>query len=358
MEENNFESYLLEHARLINGKLAEVLARKSSTHYMEEILGGSDYEYDNRAIDEGILKPAWYLLELGGKRWRPVIMGLIIEALGKKWEDYLEFMLIPEVIHNGTLVHDDIEDGSSIRRGAPAVHTKYGIDVAVNLGAFLYYFPIVTLIDTKKLSADTKSKMLEVYVREMVRVGIGQGIDIAWHAGLVDGYKINENRYMQMAYNKTGVLPRMAAEMGAIIAGSDDELIKTLGNFGATIGVAFQIQDDIMNITKSHVAETKGGVGDDITEGKITLMVIHTLKEADKKDRDRLIDILKMHTKDKDMIDEAIAIIDKYNGNEYARKLADNLVVDAWKGIDKLLPESEAKMRIRQLADYMVSRKE
>ena len=353
-----FEDYLAKHAKLVNDKLNEVLTKETSTHYIENLLGRSNYEYDNKAIDKSILDPAWYLMSLGGKRWRPVMMGLVIEALGKKEEDYREFLLIPEVIHNGTLVHDDIEDGSPMRRGSPSVHVKYGVDIGINLGDFMYYFPVVALIDTKKLSIETKNKAINVYVREMLRVCVGQATDIAWHNELVDPYSVGEQKYLQMAYNKTGVLPRMAAKLGAIIAEADDDTVEALGNFGATIGVAFQIQDDIMNITKSHVAETKGGVGDDITEGKITLMVIHALGNANKDDSKRLIDILKIHTREKKLIDEAIAIIERYDGNAYARKLADKLIIEAWKEIDKRLPETEAKRRLKQLADYMVSRKE
>ena len=134
-----------------------------------------------------------------------------IDALGKYSDDYIEFSMIPEIVHNASLIHDDIEDNSDMRRGAPAVHKKYGIDVGVNLGDFMFYFPVVALLDSSKLTKDTKIRMLEVYQREMLKLTIGQATDIAWHASLVDISNISESQYMQMAYSKTGVLASMAA---------------------------------------------------------------------------------------------------------------------------------------------------
>lgn len=356
MEDINFEQYLKARATVINAKLEESLKRESSDHYIISLLGRSKYVYDNEAITKSILEPAWHLLGLGGKRWRPVLMGLILEAFGKKFEDYIEFCLVPEVVHNATLVHDDVEDNSLMRRGAPAVHVKYGVDIGVNLGDFLYYFPMVSLIDSNKLSMEIKNKATAVYIREMLRVSTGQAIDIAWHKHLVDPFKITEQSYLQMAYDKTGVLARMAAKMGAIIGGADDQTVDALGYFGGSIGVAFQIQDDVLNITKGHLADTKGGVGEDITEGKITLMAIHTIRVANEQDRNRFIEILKMHTDNQTLRDEAIAIIEKYDSKNYAIKKACALVEEAWNEAAIHIPQTVAKEYLKGLADFMISR--
>ena len=347
MAKDDFESYLKARAAFIDTKIKEYLQVRSSDQYIETLLGKSLYKYNNEAITESVLKPAWYLLELGGKRWRPVLMLLIMEALGKNPDDYVEFSVIPEVVHNATLVHDDIEDSSETRRGAPSVHVKYGIDVALNLGDFLFYFPVVALLDSKKLSMEVKNKMLSIYAREMLRVTIGQGTDIAWHKGLVDSSKITQDNYLEMVYDKTGVLARMACQMAGALCGADDKMTEDLGLFGATIGVAFQLQDDVLNLYESKVASSKGGVGDDITEGKITMLVIHTLRSADAKDSGRLTEILGMHTRDKALIDEAIAIITKYKAREYSERLQEKIVKDAWSRIEKKLKESPAKDRLK-----------
>ncbi len=356
MTQGDFEEYLKERATFINTKIEEYLTKKSSDQYVEKLLGKAVYKYDNEAITKGILEPSLYLFTLGGKRWRPVLMLLMIEALGGDVKNYVEFSIIPEVIHNATLIHDDIEDGSETRRGAPAVHMKYGLDVANNLGDFLYYFPIVALINSKKLDMKTKDKMLEIYAQEMLRVTTGQAVDIAWHRFLVDPFRITEDEYLEMCYDKTGVLARMACKLAGALCHVDDAMLEKLGIFGATVGVAFQIQDDVLNIYESGVSKSKGGVGDDISEGKITLMVIHVLKVANEKDRNRLTAILKMHTKDKKLIIEAIGIIKRYGAREYVSKTQKKIVTDAWNNIERKLNESDAKTHLKELVDFLINR--
>jgi geranylgeranyl pyrophosphate synthase len=120
--------------------------------------------------------------------------------------------------------------------------------------------------------------------------------------------------------------------------------------------VAFQLQDDLLNITESSVAESKGGTGDDITEGKITLMVVYTLSKASEVDRKRLRKILGMHTRNRKLISEAIAIIAKYGAEEYTKTLEGSIVKKAWVDVDKLLPDSDSKKRLKAMAEFLINR--
>jgi geranylgeranyl pyrophosphate synthase len=122
------------------------------------------------------------------------------------------------------------------------------------------------------------------------------------------------------------------------------------------IGVAFQIEDDILNITKSELSDNKGGIGDDIQEGKVTLIVVHALNHAGKKDRDRLIEILKSHTKSKIEIKEAISIMEKSGSIEYARSVSKSIVDEALRLLDKSLPDSKGKNMMRMLASTLINR--
>ena len=198
--------------------------------------------------------------------------------------------------------------------------------------------------------------MLEIYQREMLKLSIGQATDIAWHRSMIGPEKVTEAQYLQMAYSKTGVLASMAAKMGAAVCGADDKTIAAMGNFGATIGVAFQLQDDILNLSESELSELKGGVGEDITEGKVTLLAIKTFERADKADRKRLSEILKMHTKDPATIHEAVSIIAKYKAEEYIKELEFELLKKAWAQVDGLLKESEAKRMLKGIAEFLVNR--
>jgi geranylgeranyl pyrophosphate synthase len=117
------------------------------------------------------------------------------------------------------------------------------------------------------------------------------------------------------------------------------------------------MQDDILDLTGEEFAEKKGGRGQDITEGKRSLIVIHTLKVADAKDRNRLIEILNMHTSDQKLKDEAIKIMEKYGSIDYAKDFARKIVKESWKEVERLLPASEAKEKINAFAKFLIERK-
>jgi geranylgeranyl diphosphate synthase type I len=193
----------------------------------------------------------------------------------------------------------------------------------------------------------------EVYLQELLRIGIGQTTNINWHNK--QEIDVGEPEYLQMCYNKTGCMPRLAGRLAAILSGADEKTTETIGNLCGTIGVAFQIQDDCLSASGGKFAEGKG-YGDDITEGKRSLPVIYTLKAANEKDRRRLIEILNMHTTDRKLIDEALAILKRYGSVEKAKKKTRELVGEAWAELDKVLKPSEAKEKIKAFAYYLIER--
>jgi geranylgeranyl pyrophosphate synthase len=277
--------------------------------------------------------------------------------LGKDTDYCLDFAIIPEVVHNGTLVIDDIEDSSDVRRGKPCTYKIFGLDISVNAGNAMYYLPLVPLMEQKEnLPPKQLANIYEIYVQEMINLSIGQAMDIAWHRGLANADGISEQDYLQMCAYKTGTLARMAAKIAAVLAGAEGELVKNLGTFAESIGVAFQMQDDILDLTGEEFAKKKGGVGQDITEGKRTLMVIHTLQIASLKDKARLIEILGMHTPDQALRDEAIAIMQKNGAFEYVKHKADSMVEESWKQVDKLLKPSAGKEKLKAFAEFLIKR--
>lgn len=349
--------YLKEKATAVDDQIYALLENMLEQDELDKLLGNrSDYDYDIEAIRKGLVDPIRYMLRLGGKRWRPILMLETIAALGGNPDNYIEFAVIPELVHNGTLVHDDIEDGSLTRRGVDAIHVRFGDDVAVNLGDLMYYLPILTVHGSKKLDDNTKLRLFYIYQREMCRVGLGQGLDITWHKHLVDPRNVTERQYLQMVYSKSGVLARMSMMLGGVLGGADENTVELLGRFGATLGVAFQLHDDILNITPSSVADSKGGVGDDISEGKITLLVVYTIEHSSPKDRKRLMEILKMHTKDQYLIREAISIIERYGAIDYCKRLEGELVENAWGNLSKVLLDSAGKARLRDISNFLISR--
>lgn len=354
----NIEKLLEEKAPLINKAVEKYIPRIFSKKALIFKLNPPRYSYNIEAINKAVAEPVWEFLDRGGKRWRPTLFLLICEALGKNPEDFIDYAIIPEVVHNGTLMIDDIEDTSEYRRGKPCTYKIYGLDVAINAGNAMYYLPLLPLMENReKIGAEKLAKIYEIYVQEMISLSLGQAMDIAWHKGLANADEIDEEDYLQMCAYKTGTLARMAAKIAAVLADANDELVEKLGRFAESIGVAFQIQDDILDLTGEEFAVKKGGRGQDITEGKRTLMVIHTLKVANPKDRKRLIEILKMHTSDQKLRDEAIAIMQKYSSIEYAKNFAREIVKKSWKDLERLLPESEAKEKLNAFAQFLIERK-
>jgi len=352
------EKFLEEKAALIDKAIEKYIPRKFTKDSIVFKLNPPRHAYNLDALNKAIAEPIWEFLERGGKRWRPVLFLLIIEALGKNPEDFVDFAIIPEVIHNGTLMVDDIEDASEFRRGKPCTYKIYGLDIAINAGNAMYYLPLLPLIKNKeKISKEKLCKVYEIYVQEMISLSMGQAMDIAWHKGIADADKIGEEDYLQMCAYKTGTLARMSAKIAAVLADANEELTDKLGHFAESIGVAFQMQDDILDLTGEEFAEKKGGRGQDITEGKRSLIVIHTLKVADAKDRKKLIEILNMHTSDQKLKDEAIKIMKKYDSINYAKNFARKIVEESWKEVERLLPVSDAKEKINAFAKFLIERK-
>jgi geranylgeranyl pyrophosphate synthase len=353
----DIEKLLAEKAPLIDKAIEKYIPRKFSNDAVLFQVNPPKYCCNTETINKAVADPIWDMLDRGGKRWRPVLFLLICEALGKDADLCLDFSVIPEVVHNGTLVIDDLEDSSEVRRGKPCTYKIFGVDIAVNAGNAMYYLPLVPLMKQKNsLPAEKLRDIYEIYVQEMINLSIGQAMDIAWHRGLANANEIVEEDYLQMCAYKTGTLARMAAKIAAVLAGADGELVKKLGTFAESIGVAFQMQDDILDLTGAEFAVKKGGLGQDITEGKRTLMVIRTLRAATPEDRKRLIEILNMHTPDQKLRDEAIAIMQKNDAFEYVKKKADGMVADSWKEADRLLKPSEGKEKLKAFAEFLIRR--
>ena len=354
----DIEEILREKAPLINKTIEKYVPRVFSKNAVLFKLSPPRYSYNLEALNKAVADPVWEFLDRGGKRWRPTMFLLVCEALGKDWKEYVDYAIIPEVIHNGTLMVDDIEDSSEFRRGKPCTYRIFGLDVSINAGNAMYYLPLLPLLDRRqKLSFQKISKIYDIYAQEMINVNLGQAMDIAWHRGLADADTIDETDYIQMCAYKTGTLARMAAKMAGVLADASDELVEKLGIFAESVGVAFQIQDDVLDLTSEEFGKKKGRRGQDITEGKRSLPVINALKVAKPHDRKRLTQILKMHTSNQNLRDAAIAIMQKYESIEYAKQVARKMVEESWSEVEMLLPASAGKEKLKAFAVFLIERK-
>lgn len=347
----DIKEYLQRKSKIVDEEIEKFFPKELDKDWLEKHLGVPSYTYDVESCDKSIRVPVWDLLERGGKRWRPIFMLVCCESVRGDLEECKKFIPIPEIIHNGTLMVDDIEDNSYKRRGKDAIHKIYGVDIAINAGNSMYFLT-QDIVKNSNLNTETKLKIYELINKEMLRVHFGQGMDILWHKGKKSDIK--ENDYLQMCAYKTGVLARMSSKMGVIIGRGTEKQEILLGKFAESIGVAFQIQDDILNL--KHTEEWGKDYGEDISEGKRTLIILRTFQVAGDLDKDRLKEILDMQTKDKELVKEAIDIINKYDGIKYSKNKAGELVKDAWNKVENILEESNGKNILKAFGDYLIER--
>jgi geranylgeranyl pyrophosphate synthase len=355
----DIDEFLASQKPFIDAALDAALPKSVTESYVDHLSGAPAYAYDTTTLDNGISIPVWDFLSRGGKRWRPALFNLVAEAFGGDMEHIRPLAAIPELVHNGTIIIDDIEDGSDLRRGRESLHRLFGVDTAINAGNAIYFVPLALLLRNEAgFSDDVLLEAYNIYARELINVHLGQALDISWHRGEKSPLEITESQYIQMCAYKTGTLARMSAKLGALFAGASEQEIDILGRFAESIGIAFQIQDDILDITSRGEDREKFGkpYGNDITEGKITLLVIKTLRKAPPEEREALIEILSSHTKDREKIDRAIGIIESHGAIEKAREVANSLVISSWEDARRVLPDGNARDTLEAFAHYLIQR--
>ncbi len=302
---------------------------------------------------DSLFEPMRDLFSRGGKRIRPALCIISCEAVGGKKEKAIKAASFIEMVHNFTLIHDDIADKSELRRGKPCLHHTYGLGFSINVGDGLFSRSYETLSDAVEELEDKKAKKV---FRDMsaaiTKVCGGQARDISWAERKI--WDLDEEDYFTMIRGKTGALIEASCELGAVIGGADEKQLTALKNFGMDIGVAFQIHDDVLNLRGD---ESKYGkeIGGDINEGKRTLMVIYTLNACTPSEKKRLISILDKERNSESEIKEAIDILKKYGSIDRAAEIAKDIIGDGKKGL-AVLPESKSKSLLLKIADYMIER--
>ena len=294
------------------------------------------------------------LMARGGKRVRPVICMIACEAVGGDQKKAIKTSAAIEMIHNFTLVHDDIVDGSDLRRGKKCLHHIYGLDLTINAGDGLFSRSYELLHHNFEVLNPEKS--LEIFgllSTSVTKICEGQAMDISWSKNR--RWDITENDYFEMLMRKTGILISTACECGAIIGKASDEEREALRVFGMEIGKAFQIHDDVLNLLGDEENYGKE-IGGDINEGKRTIIVIDTLGKCSPEEKKRLIEILDKESNNQEEIREALLILKKYGAIERASKLAEDLVDNAKTQLE-VLPNKHGKEILLALADYFIQRK-
>lgn len=323
---------------------------------VKEILGNYSSDIIKTIEDElNVITPnnlqeaSIYLTKAGGKMLRPSLSLITAEAVGGKKEDALKAGSAIELIHTFSLIHDDIMDDDDMRRGMPSVHKVWGEDVAILAGDTLFSKSFEIIINSEGTSHSQNNKALATVADACVKICEGQASDM----GFEDRFDVSEEEYMEMIFKKTGALIAAATKVGAIMGGASDEVIDAMYEYGRLIGLAFQIQDDYLDLASDE--ETLGKpIGSDIGKGKMTIIAINGLSSAGD-DKDKLLEILKDDNNSQEDIDLAIEILTKCGAIEYARNLALDSVNQA-KEVLEILPDSSSKQVLSDIADFVLER--
>ena len=283
-----------------------------------------------------------YIVDAGGKRLRPLLALLAAASLGDVTEKHIKFAAVIEFIHTATLLHDDVVDISTLRRGRPTANSEFGNAPSVLVGDFLYTraFQLMVQLDDMrvlKLMADVTNLIAEGEVMQLVRAGDPD---------------TSREQYFDVITRKTAILFAAACEGAAMLSNESDDTLKTMHDIGLNLGIAFQLIDDVLDYEGDP--ETTGkNVGDDLNEGKPTLPLIHAMQHASPDDAALLATALR--TKSADHLNQIIALAANTGGIAETRSAAEahcDLVNDA---LATLAP-SAAKTSLETLATFSLSR--
>jgi len=292
---------------------------------------------------EELYRASRYLVDAGGKRLRPAVLILAAEAVGSDLKTVLPAAVAVELVHNFTLIHDDIMDKDDVRRGMPAVHIKWGEAGAILAGDTLYSkaFEILSKVENEPSRI---LKCMDVLSKTCTEICEGQWLDMDFEKR----EKVIESEYLEMVEKKTSVLYAAAAKIGALLGGASDETANALFEYGRLIGIGFQMYDDVLDMITPQ--EILGKVrGSDLKEGKYTLIVIDAFNKGVK------LDMFGQGEATLEETEEAVRILTECGSIDYVKNLAISYI-NAGKAKLDILNDTPEKELLLQIADYMISR--
>lgn len=313
-------------------------------------------------------EPKRYLYDLvsdypqrGGRAMRPSICIATARAFGAPLKAALHTAISIEMLHNAALIHDDIQDESETRRGKPTLHTTEGVAMAINAGDALMLLGLKPLLDNiPRLGSKISLRLLE----EMARMGIesaeGQALDMGWRRDNV--LDLDDAHYFDMVLKKTCWLATILPLRAGALVGTEGRLnLDPITRVGFFLGLAFQIQDDLLNLVGDEARYGKELNGD-IMEGKRTLILVHTWRHATPREREQMRQCLAQPRAQRSMEDVRFirTLMDHYGSIEYAREIAHGLAgatMYEWSRASRGLPDSKDKRFIERLGTWVIERR-
>ncbi|MCX7649932.1 MAG: polyprenyl synthetase family protein [Flavobacteriales bacterium] len=273
-----------------------------------------------QAEPEGLYEPIRYIMRLGGKRIRPLLFLMACDAVGGRWREHLSQAYALELFHNFTLVHDDIMDGASLRRGKPTVHEKFGLNAGILSGDAMVFYCQIFL--TEGLASVLLPRSIALFNQTAIRIIEGQQMDMDFE----NQGEVKADEYLKMIEYKTSVLLGCALQLGALTGGAAAETEEALYQAGIRLGLAFQIRDDILDaFGDERFGKVRGG---DIIQNKKTLLYILASENASPDDR-KILSELRQESDLKKKVQETLEIFERSGALKMAQDKAESLYQQA-----------------------------
>jgi octaprenyl-diphosphate synthase len=280
----------------------------------------------------------------GGKRVRPSVLLLAADACGYRGPRRTVMSVVTEYMHTATLLHDDVVDLGTMRRGKPSANIVFGNSVSILVGDFLFARASQLMTD------DGDIDVLGIYARTLVSLSEGEVLQLT----RTRDPGITEEEYLAVVFCKTASLIAAASETGAVLAGADPATRRAMFGFGRAVGIAFQLVDDILDYTGT-VKELGKPLLQDLREGKVTLPLIHALRVSGRRERERAREILGKKRISAGDIAFLGGLVARYDGIGYTAAQAREFVRRGKRLLSRL-PDTPAREALLSLSDYVVSR--
>jgi len=291
--------------------------------------------------------PITYTLEGRGKKLRPILLLLTAESLGGSITSALPAATALEIVHNFTLVHDDIMDNDATRRGRPTVHSRWDNNVALLAGDGLVALAYRTLL---KLDSRHLVRICTIFTEGILELCEGQALDRDFETR----QSIEMDEYLVMIQKKTGKLLSMCSQIGGIVADAPEHVVELLRIFGESLGMAFQIQDDLLDITADENILGKD-FGSDIKQKKKTFLLVHALESATAGQKEKIVQILNMETIHLEQVYQLRSIFDETGTIAATQQAANNYITKAENCLLKINGKAQTN-GLQELAQLILHR--
>jgi octaprenyl-diphosphate synthase len=292
-----------------------------------------------------IKKVGEYVLNSGGKRFRPSLLLLSARLCGYSGKEHIPLAAVVEFIHTATLLHDDVVDNADLRRGSASVNTIWGNEASILIGDYLFSKSFNMIVDSENID------VLKVLSRTTTLMAEGEILQLLKNSDV----ETTEKDYLSVVTKKTAVLISATCQVGGVLAGVSGEKEEALVGYGMNLGVAFQLMDDCLDYT-SRDEDLGKAIGNDLKEGKITMPLIYALEKSTPREREIIHSAVEADSIAEEQLTSVMGLINRYKGIEYTIDTARRYKEEANSYLEIFEPNIE-RVALTAVADYVVERR-